>query len=306
MFNFFNKNLRPMMDEVDSGSGGVATSQASSTDSTTDTSTSSSTDSTVSNVDQSAGTTDATSGVDTKVKQTPEQDRAYAELRRSKEAAEKRANEVESLRKRDQEIAKKYGPTYNIYSDADVEAQWGKSHGIKTVAEFEAALQKQEQEKEYKEAGIDPEVINRIINDHPDVKKAREYTAAQEAERGKQALDSDLKELSGEYPDLKLEKLEDVFKLPNSDKIYALAQKGYSLLDAYESSNKAEIRKQQAEAAKQATLNSIQGKGHLQGNGKGTEVDATRIPDDVLEMYKALNPGKTLEQYKKHYKASLK
>jgi Mor family transcriptional regulator len=132
-----------------------------------------------------------------------------------------------------------------------------------------------------------------------------ELTEQQERQVAENALKTELGELNKEYPDLKLEGIEDLSKLPNADKIFTLAKKGYSLLDAYESTNKAEIRKQQAEAARQATLNSVSGKGHLKGNGQGSEIDTTVIPDDVLEMYKKFNPGKSLDEYRKHYKQSL-
>ncbi len=302
MFNIFNTNLRPMMDELDSGSGGVATSQATtSTESTTDTSTTS-TESAASTGNQSEGTTGVTGEVDTKAKQTPEQDRAYAELRRSKEAAEKRAIEVESLRKRDQEIARKYGKEYGIYSDEDVAAQYGQSHGIKTVAEFEAALEKEAQEAAYKANGINPELVKQIVNQDPEFRAMKEQFSQQQ---GQAVINAEIKELSDEYPDLKVKTLADMQELPNFEAIKAKAYKGMTLLEAYESVNRAEIRKKQADAAKQATLNSIQGKGHLQGNGKGSEVDTTTIPDDVLDMYKRFNPGKTMDEYKAHYKKSL-
>jgi len=51
-------------------------------------------------------------------------------------------------------------------------------------------------------------------------------------------------------------------------------------------------------------LNSIQSKDHVRGNGKGVEGDTVRIPDDVLSMYKKFNPGKSIDEYKKHYKNS--
>ena len=297
MFKLFNMNLRPFMDELDSGSGAVATSQeTSSTESITETSTLS-TDSTESTDDQGEGTTDTKGEVDAKPKQTPEQDRAYAELRRSKEAAEKRAIEVETLRKRDQEIARKYGKEYNVYSDADVEAQWGKTHGIKTVAEFEAALQREE----YQAKGIDPDLINKLIEDHPAIKQAKEQEQARiQAEQDRFLVDS-FGELTKEYPDItKVEDVPaDVWKKWNG------GSTGLSLVDSFYLVNRKEIIAKQTDATRQATLNNIQGKKHVKGNGSGTDVDTTRVPDDVLAMYKKFNPGKTLDEYKAHYKKSL-
>ena len=293
MFNIFNLKFHPFMDAEGSVGGGVAAPQA--TEGTAGEGQTSSATGTEGNPQT------VTDPASQKPAQTPEQNAAFAEMRRKAEAAEKKVVETEQARQRDINIAEKYGKDYGIYSEANIAAKWG-NQGIKTLADFEAALQRDAAQK----AGIDPDLINRLVSEHPDVKKAREIAARQEAEMGQQALNAEMSELNKEYPDLKIEKIDDLFKLPNADKIYALAQKGYSLLDAYESANKAELRKQNAEAARQATLNSVQGKEHLKGNGKGSEIDTTTIPDDVLEQYKAFNPKATMDQIKAHYKQSLK
>lgn len=299
MFNPFIKKIHPFMDaDTGANGGGVAVSQD--TNANTDTSTDTNVDS---GGNQNGGATDSNTNTDPanqNLAQTPEQRAFHAEARRRAEAAERKATEAERARQRDINIAKKYGKDYDIYSEADIAAKWG-AQGINTLADLEAAIQRQEAQN----AGIDPELISRLVSEHPDVKKAREVAARQEAEMGQNLIKTELAELNKEYPDLKLESIQDIQKLPNFEAILAKAQKGYSLLDAYESVNKSEIRKQQADAARQATLNSVQGKGHLKGNGQGTDVDTTTIPDDVLEMYKALNPGKTFDEYKAHYKKSL-
>jgi len=291
MFNSFLIKLRPFMDADSSVGGGAATPpEGDVTGGESGTEESQGTEDT-------QGTASTVTDPASQVKQTPEQNAAFAEMRRKAEAAERRAREVE----RDFNIAKKYGAEYGIFSESDIAAQYGQSHGIKSLVEFEAALQKQE----YQAKGIDPDIINQLINEHPDVKKARELTERQELQAAQNALNSELSELSKEYPDLKVSNIEELSKLPNADKIFTLAKKGYTLIDAYESVNKAEIRKQQSEAARQATLNSISGKQHIKGNGQGSEIDTTVIPDDVLEMYKKFNPGKSIDEYKKHYKSSL-
>lgn len=303
LINPFLKKLRPFMDADSGVSGGAAAPQG--TEGTTTTGGDSTGGATgaegTTGTTGTEGASTATDPASQKAVQTPEQNAAFAEMRRKAEAAEKRAAEAEQVRQRDINIAKKYGKDYGIFTEADIAEKFGQSHNIKTLADFEAALQAEEARK----AGIDPDLINRLINEHPDIKKARELTARQEAEMGQRALKTELAELEKEYPDLKIETIQDIQKLPNFEAILNKAQNGYSLLDAYESVNKAEIRKQQAEAARQATLNSVQGKEHLKGNGKGSEIDTTTIPDDVLEMYKALNPGKTFDEYKAHYKKSL-
>ena len=228
--------------------------------------------------------------------QTPEQNAAFAQMRREAEQAKREAQQAkETLSQRDKWVAERYG-----------------KQGITTWAQYEQALAEQERqqmEQGWKDQGYDPAQIREIMRNDPEYQQLLQQVRTSQQQllqqQGQAALNTEVAELADEYPDLKIETLEDVKKLPNFEKIIAKAQKGYSLLDAYESVNKAEIRKQQADAARQATLNGISGKSHLRNNGQGTEADTTVIPDDVLEMYKKFNPGKTMDEYKKHYKSSL-
>lgn len=233
----------------------------------------------------------------TQPKQTPEQNAAFAEMRRKAEAAERRATELETQRQRDIEVAKKYGQ-YGVYSDADVVEKYGKSHGLKTVAEFEAALQREE----YQAKGIDPDMINKLIEDHPAIKQAKEYEKVQAKERQDRFLIDSYNELIKEFTDIA--KPEDV--PADVWRLWRNGESGISLKQAYVAVNYESIATKKAEAAKQAALNNIQGKEHVRGNGNGTEGDTTKIPDEVLEMYKKFNPGKSMDEYKAHYKASLK
>jgi len=292
------RNLRPFMDEVDSGGGGVATSQESSestesTESTTDTS-EQSTDSTESTTDQSEGTTDKPTEVE-KPKQTPEQDRAYADLRRKAEAAERLVAETKEQHQRDIQIAKKFGK-YGVYSDADVAQKYGQSHGIQNIAQFEEALRREE----YAANGIDPDMVKKLVDEHPDLQAAREFKQAAIRAQEDNFLVSSFDELTKEYSDIK--KVDDV--PPDVWRKWRNGSTGLTLSEAYLVVERKNIETRKVEAAKQATLNNLQSKEHVRGNGKGSEGETVRIPDDVMEMYKKFNPGKSMDEYKKHYKAS--
>jgi len=202
MFKLLNMNLRPFMDEVDSGSGAVATSQetSGSTESTesTDNSADISTGSTELEASQSEGTIDKGVEVDTKPKQSPEQNAAFAELRRKSEAAERRVAEVEAQHQRDIQIAKKFGQ-YGVFSDADVAEKYGQSHGIHNVAQFEEALRREE----YAAKGIDPDMVKKLVDEHPDLQAAREFKQAAIRAQEDSFLVSSFDELTKEYPDIK-------------------------------------------------------------------------------------------------------
>ena len=294
----FNLNLRPMMDEDGGGLGGpapLATEGATQTGVVTDGAIG-----TEGSQDEKVVTPTVTDPPSQK--HPPELNAKFAEMRVKTDAAEKRANDAEAQRDAqrtsDREIAKKYGQ-YGVYSDADVSEKYGKSHGVNTVAEFEAALQKEQQDQEYKDKGIDPDAMNKLIENHPAIQAAK-------AQQGQAAIGTEISEFSAEYPDLNIKTLQDMQALPNFDAIKEKAYRGMTLLEAYESVNRAEIRKKNSDSAKQAALNSIQGKDHVRGNGNGVEGDTVRVPDDVMEMYKRFNPKQTTEQIKAHYKKSQK
>lgn len=269
----FNLNLRPFMDDESGVGGGAAAPQGTEgTQSGATTGSATGTEGTQGSEGTSGGTESAT-----QTKQTPEQNAAFAELRRKSEAAERRAADLETQRKRDQEIARKYGKDYNVYSDADVEAQWGKSHGIKTVAEFEAALEKEAQEKEYREVGIDPDVMNKLIENHPAIQAAK-------AQQGQSVINSEIKELSDEYPDLKIKTLADMQALPNFEAIKAKAYKGMTLLEAYEAVNRAEIRQRAKEEGAQGAIRNIGSKAHLGTEKSGNEQHGKEVELSAEQM----------------------
>jgi len=145
------------------------------------------------------------------------------------------------------------------------------------------------------------------LAEHPDVKQARETNQALAQERAAIAkaqqdrfLVDSFDELTKEFPEIA--KAEDV--PADVWRVWRNGESGISLKQAYAAVNYESIASKKAEAAKQATLNNIQGKDHVRGNGKGAEGDTVRIPDEVLEMYKRFNPGKTMDEYRAHYKKS--
>jgi len=277
MFNIFNlKALRPMMDE-DGAIGGAAASTDTGTEGTqagVDTGSETGTEGT-----QGSEGTQGGAEVATQTRQTPEQNAAFAEMRRKAEAAERKAADLETQRKRDQEIARKYGKEYGVYSDADVAAQYGKSHGINTVEEFEAALQKEE----YKAKGVDPDLINELVANHPDIKAAK-------AQQGQAAINAEIKELADEYPDLKVKTLADMQALPNFEAIKAKAYKGMTLLEAYEAVNRAEIRQRAKEEGAQGAIRNIGSKAHLGTEKSGNQVQGkeVEVSAEKMRVWKAM------------------
>jgi hypothetical protein len=112
---------------------------------------------------------------DQKPAQTPAENAAFADMRRRLEATETRANKIE----KDHTVARKYGKEYEVYSEEDISAKFGESHGIKTLEQFEAAIEQEKQRQQYEKSGIDPKAIEKLLEDklsnNPVIKQTQDY-----------------------------------------------------------------------------------------------------------------------------------
>ena len=208
------------------------------------------------------------------VKQTPDENAKYAAARRE---AEREAN---ALKQRQDAFAQKYG--------------------FQTFEEMEAYQQQQEAEQQrqaYLQQGVNLDLINQLVSNHPDVKMAKmQQINAQ--------LDADFAELKKEYPESGLKTLADLAMLPTYGEICEKIRRGYSLTDAYASANRAELRQKTTAAAKQKTLNNINSKQHLNTEGDGAgETNDIHIPDDTMQMYLDMGMDKkaAMKYHKKLY-----
>lgn len=98
-----------------------------------------------------------------------EENAHFAEMRRKNEASEARATKAES----NYNIAKTYGADYGVYSDEDIAAKFGHL-SILNAEQLKAAIEKQDQETALREKGIDPNALKHEVDEHPEVKEARE------------------------------------------------------------------------------------------------------------------------------------
>lgn len=237
----------------------------------------------------------------------PLKDMSFKDDPRNQEFAEQRRKEALEVERqknaalaRNYDIAKKYGADYGVFSDADIAAKFGQSHGITNLEQFETALRNQQ----YQEAGVDPSVINELIGSHPTVQKAERLIQQMNNQQADVMISSQFKELQAQFPESGLKSLDDLVMLKTYDSIFEKIQKGYSLADAYESANRAELRSKSIAAAKQKTLNGINSKQHLatEGDGEG-ETNDVHIPPDTLQMYldSGMNKKDAMKYHKKLY-----
>lgn len=227
------------------------------------------------------------------VKQNDDENSKYAAARREAERKAREAAQEASQLKRDNMIAKKYSKDYDVYSEADIKEKFG-DRGINTLEELEAAIQ----EQQYREAGIDPELINQSINNHPIVKKASEYVQTLEQQRQEQQIKEDFERLHKEIPGTEnIKTVEDLHTDPKWNDMWKYLEKGVSMPDAYYLTHKNEIVEQRIKASTQKQLNNINGKSHIKSDGNGVEIDGIVLDESEWNMAKMLSPRLTKQDY---------
>jgi hypothetical protein len=186
-------------------------------------------------------------------KQSDEDNAKYAAARREAEKKAKEAEQKASRLERDNLIARKYGQEYGVFSEEDIQ----KEHNM-SFEEFEKTIQ----EQRYRDAGIDPDLLNQAINNHPVVQKASEYTRQLEEQkrqdRIKQDIDNLHKEFPGTFDHIKAEN--DIYNDPKFSEVYTWLEKGYELSDAFYKVYRNDVVNKSTQTAVKSTIANIQDK----------------------------------------------
>jgi hypothetical protein len=220
-----------------------------------------------------------------KGKQGKETDAAFAKLRREADEAKR------ALAEKDKEIADMFGASHGIYTWDAYKQALKATHAQEQTQRQQAQIQQAQREytnkfKQLEAQGYDPvflQTLDQAFSQHPRLQHLEQMntklqqaldgmirTTAQERQQQKALGDVDnyFKELKEEYPEFKdLDSFAAEVGPEVWNKICAQARKGYTLLDAYESVNRAELKKRTTAAVKQKTLNNIGSKAHLKTEG---------------------------------------
>lgn len=219
---------------------------------------------------------------------------AYAQQRRQQELEQ--ALQAE----RDRVVREIYGEQINPYTNQP----------INTYTAYQQ-YQQQYQQEQREAAGITEAQWQEMVNSSPEVQQARQILAQnqqlqqeQQIARGKQLIEEDVKYISSIDPSIKT--FDDIRAMENSQEIFDKVGHGYSLRDAYITSNIARITQRKQAAARQQVINQTASKQHLQptgGNGAGEEIS---VPPEIMAEYRAMLPHATDKQIKAHYKRTMK
>lgn len=252
--------------------------------------------------DAQSGSSEAENGKDGRDR---ERDAAFAAARRRAEADYEKKLEAQ----REESESK----INEILSSLHIEDPYtGKQiSSVKEYEDYKNKVSEEEVASQLETSGLTRETIDKLISEHPAVKRAEEITAKlgeeeyrHQEEAIQKSIEADIKAIGELDPEIK--SLEDLANVDKDGEILGLVKKGYSLKDAYMVINFDKISARQDAAARQRALNDINSKGHLNkstGAGKAAMVD---VPSDVKEQYRFINPGMSDEEITRDYNRYLK
>jgi len=234
--------------------------------------------------------------------QSAEANKAFAEMRKKAEAAEKAAQRAK------QEV--------QAQRDAEYARRFGKSHGIFTEQQYWAALEREQQQKEEQAKlaakQLPARVYQELIANGYDPKVAQGLAEVEAQKIQMKQLMQDLKvqkdqETQKEFEARKRQIADGVVSdhgklvkefgegvVPSLDMLDAATvqkmQRGYSLYDAWTTSNLDTVREHAKKAGSAKALKNVNSKNHLKsekdgGGDFGTEVTLTA---DQLRVWKAM------------------
>lgn len=237
---------------------------------------------------------DAIETVSEEVEETPtvqdaDTNRIYADARRR---AEREAREAQE--KVDAEYVRRFGNYKNPKTGEPIRSQ----------ADYLAALDAQEQinaERELLEKGVDPNVLNQMIQNNPLVKQASELIRRTEEERTMNAINADVAELAKLDPNIK--SFSDV---PSEVVDKCMQIKGLTLVDAYKLINYGRVGAEKMDAIRQSAINQAKGKSHLTPmNGVAANSNEVEIPASELAIWQGMFPDKSPAELRKAYNKQL-
>lgn len=229
-------------------------------------------------------------------KQSDEDNARYAAIRRRAEADARRKiqNEYGAL---DQQIA-------SMCKDVTHPLTGKPITNVREYVDALSAQQKMQREQELKDKGIDPSLIDRMIEESPAMVQARQVIENSMNAEADAALQRDLAEITKYDPSIK--GIDDLASLPNFPEMLEKVARGASIVDAYKMCNFDAFMQHTNESARQQAINQMRGKSHLpsQTTGVASDNDDIEVPADIMANWKA--EGKTEKQVKELYRTVAK
>lgn len=220
------------------------------------------------------------------IQQSAEENAKYAAARRKAEAESAAV---------DQMFAQRFGNLKNPMT----------GEPIKSARGYFEALQAQERmktEQQIKAAGVDPNLLNNLIQNDPTIQAAKSVIERSNQAEAQRMLEEDYKEVMKLDPTMKSrDDIESSSTFLNCVQ-WCADHPGTRFSDAYKIINFDRLSGYRTEAAKQEAINSAKSKGHLSAASGSGGVDSSKeIPSGQLENWKAMFPDKTMKELRSLY-----
>lgn len=179
-----------------------------------------------------------------------------------------------------------------------------KTKGYNSWEDFEKAMNRDA----LVEAGVeDPDkfsdVLTRMIQESPEVIKAKEIIEQQKKDEQDKVMEEELKLIHA--IDDSIETLDDISKMDNCNDVIDKLNKGYSLYDAYVLCNMNRISQLTKEKKDKQSMNNTDSKNHMKTVTGGSS-NHIEVPKEVYDTYKKNLPNWTDKQIREHYAKNYK
>ena len=219
-----------------------------------------------------------------------EENARFAAARRRAEAQFNQRIQQERQAAKDEMVRQMYEGQLDPYTNKPINSE-------ADLQAYQQAYQREQEQltrNQMQQAGLDPDILDRMIENNPKVKRAEQLTAQFEAAEGERKMSEAIKEISRLDPSIT-----DVAALanhPNAPVFNEYVNRGYSLVDAFRLANFDTLTGKKAAAAKQQAMNNVNGKSHLTTTAGNAGGDDIVIDPQEMQMMKHAFPNLTHAQ----------
>ena len=179
---------------------------------------------------------------------------------------------------------------------------------ITSAREYFDALDAQEKlatQKKLADNGIDPELIDKAVNNSPAVKAAALVLQEQRLKEVQTYLEKQVEEVGRLDPDIKSAK--DIESSERYPEILRYVNENHlSIVDAYKLTYADKLNERRLAAVKQQAINNAKSQQHLKStDGTATSNDLAEIPQSQMAEWRRFFQGKTDAQIRELYNATL-
>lgn len=225
--------------------------------------------------------------------QSDDMNRIYADARRRAEAeAERKYSQKQA--ELDRQFAERFKGLENPETHQPIMS-------ASDYFEALAAQERMQAREQVQQAGIDPAILDRMINNSPVVQQAARATEELNEAKAQQMIQEDYQTIVNLDPTIT--SVADVEKAQGFTEACEYAsKKGVRLSDAYKIVNFDRLSAARSDAAAQGAINQAKSKGHLAtANGVANKDNMREIPEESIRTWRSWFPDKTDAELKALY-----